>query len=40
MFGFRPVTFQKRRPKRLRDWPHDWYLGHSYFQRDSGSILA
>src|SRR3954466_2823185 len=35
MFGLRPVTFQKRRSNRLRDWPHDWYLAHNYLQGDT-----
>ena len=40
VFGLGSVTFQKRRPKRLRDWPHDWRLAHNYYQRGGGSILA
>src|SRR5215207_799931 len=40
VFGIRPVTFQKRRLKRLRASQRDWHLADNYFQRSSGSILA
>src|SRR4051795_13679478 len=35
MLGLRPVTFQKRRSNRLRDWPHDWYLAHNFRLRSA-----
>src|SRR4051812_30445556 len=32
------ITFQKRRPKRLRDSPHHWHLADNYFLRGSGTV--
>jgi hypothetical protein len=40
VFGLRSVTFQKRRSKLFREWPHDWHRADNYFHRRSASILA
>src|SRR4051794_20441608 len=40
VFGIRSVTFQKKRSKLLREWPHDWHRADNYFHRCSASTLA
>src|SRR4051812_39734522 len=40
VFGIRSVTFQKKRSKLLREWPHDWHRADNYFHRRSASTLA
>ena len=40
VFGVRSVTFQKKRSKLLREWPHDWHCADNYFHRCSASTLV